>query len=69
MEFEIAVKGPLFAISALSRKLRALIVDREAVFQLLIFCPRWYNHKIAMPQNRKRVSRNPGNPFLNHRIL
>lgn len=33
MELEIAVKGPLFAISALSRKLRPLIVDREAVFQ------------------------------------
>jgi hypothetical protein len=69
MEFEIAVKGPLFAISALSRKLRALIVYREAVFQLLIFCPLWYNQKIAPPQNQKRVSRNPGNPFLNHRIL
>ena len=32
MEFEIAIEGPLFAISALSRKLRALIVDREAYF-------------------------------------
>ncbi len=25
MEFEIAIEGPLFAISALSRKLRALM--------------------------------------------
>lgn len=33
MEFEIAIKGPLFAISALSRKLRVLIiVDRGRYF-------------------------------------